>query len=557
MSKKVFIISFVLMFLANFVPISFAQESFQPLKGIVFCLDPGTGAELYFGSDKDEIADPELRLIEAQINLRVALFLKSYLEDAGAKVVLTRSTHTPPFPTPEKKAEICQSAGADFFIGIHHNYSRDESVNYMSCFVKQSADKNTMAFASTLSREIATELGINNLGLNRDRLEIFKYLNTPSVVLSVGFITNKKFRRFQEKLKHNHEVALSIFKGILAYYKEKKTIMVPTAIPSPQPTSLPELPPLFPTKPPEETPVPGLKPLSPPALPAPTPVVSILKPIPLTPIPTPTPMPATPSVTPAIPLQPIEEIVVKPTEPFKPPFLSPVDGYIDQTWLYGEKWGNWPLKYGISFDVPAGTTVKAVADGEVIDTNSSGRPTLLSRYPNYVLIKHTDKINNKDVYSLYARLSTITVAKGDKVKAGDKIGTTGEPFSSSNDRSTEFEFEIRIGGQTIEYVQNPELFIHHFGSELTGCIIGRIVDVNGNPLSGLRITGATKPEYYSIYRFSMTYGEGVNSTEKWNENFAICDVLPGEYELTIQSLSANKKVQVEPNMITFVLWTIE
>ncbi|MCD6384945.1 N-acetylmuramoyl-L-alanine amidase [Candidatus Sumerlaeota bacterium] len=552
MNKKTVIILIVVMFFAVLTSVSIAQKYLQPLKGTVFCLDPGSGGELYYGSDKDEVANAKLRAIEAKANLRIALFLKYYLEDAGAKVILTRSTHTPPFPNSGEKAKICQSSGANFFIGIHHNYSRDSSVNYISCIVKQDADKDTVALATSLSQQLSADLNLENLGLSRDKLEIFKYLNTPAVVLSVGFLTNKKFRRFEEKLEHNHNIALSIFKGILNFYERQKVIVMPPATPTPQPT-LQGLPPLFPIRTPTETPIAKITPVSTPALPVRTPIATTLKPLRLTPVPTPAPLTAL-TPTPVTPLRPIKEIVSKPTAPFAPPFLNPVDGYIDQTWLYGEKWGNWPLKYGISFNVDPGTTVKAIADGEVLEADDSGNPGLLSPYPNYVLIKHNDKINNKEVYSLYAQLASITVKKGDKVQAGDKIGTTGEPFASSNNRSTEFEFEIRIGGPTQEYVQNPELFIKHIG-EPTGCIIGRIVDANNNPIPGLRITGVTKPLYCAPYSFSMTYGEGVNSTERWNENFAICDVYPGEYVLNAQS--ATKKVVVEPNMVTVVIWTIE
>ncbi|MCX7766697.1 MAG: hypothetical protein N2246_08360, partial [Candidatus Sumerlaeia bacterium] len=62
----------------------------QPLRGIKICLDPGQGGELYLGSDKPELVTSELSNIEAVANLRIALFLKSYLTDAGAEVILTR-----------------------------------------------------------------------------------------------------------------------------------------------------------------------------------------------------------------------------------------------------------------------------------------------------------------------------------------------------------------------------------------------------------------------------------------------------------------------------------
>jgi hypothetical protein len=71
----------------------------------------------------------------------------------------------------------------------------------------------------------------------------------------------------------------------------------------------------------------------------------------------------------------------------------------------------------------------------------------------------------------------------------------------------------------------------------------------------VRIDGAKKPDDYLHYEFSMTYGEGANSSPQWEENFMIGDMVVGSYTLTTQY--GTKDVIVEPGMVTFVEWEVE
>ncbi len=505
----------------------------QPLRGIKICLDPGQGGELYWGSDKTELVTSELSKIEAAANLRIALFLKSYLTDAGAEVILTRDKYLPPFPDTKRKAEICTQSGCQVFIGIHHNYSRDPSVNYVVSIVKHSTTPTEINLAASISRALSTELNLQNLGMNPQSAEIFNHLNVPGTLVSVGFITDKTFRRQVEKLEYTNTIARGIFKGILEFFQKVK--LEPKPSPTPRPIETPS------------------------ALPTPSsPFIVVPTPLPLKPI-----IEKTPSLAEVV--KPFREVEEAPTptpaptlvgvrvEDYKPLFLSPVDGIVDQTWIYGESWGTLPVKKGISFKVSSNSPVRAIANGEILEADVSGKTSTVSPYPNYVLIKHDDKLNGKEVYSLYAQLATISVKKGYKVKAGDVIGTTNAPYATSQRRETEFEFEIRVGGPTQDYVQNPELFIPHKPG--TGLIIGRIVDERGNPIKGLRLSGITKTAEFDPYQFSITYGEGVNATDRWNENFAICDVPPGNYTLT--TTAGNQQVNVQADKVTFIEWKIK
>ena len=93
---------------------AYATSAFYPLEGIKILLDPGHG-----GVDSGAVGYYGLK--EADVNLRVARYLKMLLEADGADVSLTREgNQTVSLTDRVKKA---QSINPDLFVSIHHNSS--------------------------------------------------------------------------------------------------------------------------------------------------------------------------------------------------------------------------------------------------------------------------------------------------------------------------------------------------------------------------------------------------------------------------------------------------
>lgn len=102
-------------------------------------------------------------------------------------------------------------------------------------------------------------------------------------------------------------------------------------------------------------------------------------------------------------------------------------------------------------------TVVSVNDGTVADINSHG-----SAYGNHVWVAHGDGTG-----ALYAHLSSISVRKGQKVSAKDKIGVMG---SSGNSTGPHLHLEIHSSGQ-YAYGKNlvdPALYLNLSGGNLKG-----------------------------------------------------------------------------------------
>ncbi|MHB9757501.1 M23 family metallopeptidase [Streptomyces sp. BYX5S] len=115
-------------------------------------------------------------------------------------------------------------------------------------------------------------------------------------------------------------------------------------------------------------------------------------------------------------------------------YVAPVDGASGTG--YGNSGSMWSSgsHTGADFSVPTGTSVKAIADGTVVSAGDGGA------YGNEVVIEHAD-----GHFSEYAHLSSINVAQGAKVTAGQEIAKSG---ATGNVTGPHLHFEVRT---TAEY----------------------------------------------------------------------------------------------------------
>ena len=97
------------------------------------------------------------------------------------------------------------------------------------------------------------------------------------------------------------------------------------------------------------------------------------------------------------------------------------------------RFGTKTFRNGIDIDVPEGTSITAVAAGQVLYTG------WFRGYGNLIIVDH-----GGEYYTLYAHASNIRVAEGDEIKQGQAIGTVGDTGSLQGPR---LYFEVRHGGR--------------------------------------------------------------------------------------------------------------
>lgn len=125
-----------------------------------------------------------------------------------------------------------------------------------------------------------------------------------------------------------------------------------------------------------------------------------------------------------------EDIEVSDSDRALAKWSRPIRKRVRVTMRYGVR-GNWLAGYhtGVDLAVPKGTPVYAVGTGVVVLASWSGS------YGKAVTIKLSDS-----KYVVYGHLSKISVARGAKVKAGTRLGSSG---ATGRATGPHLHFEVR------------------------------------------------------------------------------------------------------------------
>jgi len=194
----------------------------QYLKGLKFCLDPGHGGDAHIPNYKRGPTGVR----EAEMNLRVAFYLKEFLEKSGAIVILTRSGDDN--MDLKTRAEIATLNQADMFISLHHNACDNPRTNYASTWYHGDADFSPVSLdlARYIQQSLEENLRLPNLlptGLLSDYLMypdgfgVLRHLEVPGILLESSFFSNPKEEKLLNKPAYNRQEAYAIYLGIVRW----------------------------------------------------------------------------------------------------------------------------------------------------------------------------------------------------------------------------------------------------------------------------------------------------------------------------------------------------
>jgi len=202
----------------------------QYLKDWKFFIDPGHGGNDRFNKG------PEGDAIEADLNLRVSLNLKNYLEKAGAKVVLSRDKDT----TVEliDRSKLANNSGCDIFISIHHNAlgNDDHYTNYTSTWYhayEGHKDYNPCNhdIAKYVQRDLAYVMGNSGSLASFDGtmsdfsvypnsgFSVLRNTNIPAILIEGSFFSSYYEEQRLIIPEFNDIQAWGIFRGLGKYFK--------------------------------------------------------------------------------------------------------------------------------------------------------------------------------------------------------------------------------------------------------------------------------------------------------------------------------------------------
>ena len=178
------------------------------LEGKVIVLDPGHG-----GKDPGALGDENK---EKELTLSTAKKVKTKLEAAGAKVLMTRTGDT--YPTLSDRVAFSKKNKADVFISIHFNSSSSSSANGIDTFY-WTTYKNEKALATYVQKEVIESTGLNSRGVKTGNFQVIRENNMQAILIELGFISNPDEEAVIETSKFQNNAAEGIVNGLEAYFE--------------------------------------------------------------------------------------------------------------------------------------------------------------------------------------------------------------------------------------------------------------------------------------------------------------------------------------------------
>jgi N-acetylmuramoyl-L-alanine amidase len=221
-------------------------------------IDPGHG-----GHDTGTIGPSGLeeKNLVLDVSLRLAELLR---QEAGSDVILTRSTDT--FIPLEERTAIANEKGADLFISVHANSSRDrsargvetyymnftsdpgalevaarenatsqESVHELRDLIKKIAltekTEESHEFATQVQNQLYSKLEKatgrqKDRGVKRAPFVVLIGANMPSVLAEISFLSNPRDERLLKKPEYRQKIAEALCRGVLDYARNLGGIRV-------------------------------------------------------------------------------------------------------------------------------------------------------------------------------------------------------------------------------------------------------------------------------------------------------------------------------------------
>ncbi|RFU63908.1 N-acetylmuramoyl-L-alanine amidase [Peribacillus glennii] len=180
------------------------------VSGKTIVIDPGHG-----GSDPGAIGKGKTQ--EKTINLQTANELKLLLQNAGAKVIMTRTSNTSRKLELSERVAISHKYKADVFISIHYNSASDDGATGIDTFYDKTYG-NEAELAKSIQTELIKQTGMRDRGVKTAGFYVVKYNKVPSVLVELGFISNPNEEKLIATKAYQQKAARGIFNGLNKYF---------------------------------------------------------------------------------------------------------------------------------------------------------------------------------------------------------------------------------------------------------------------------------------------------------------------------------------------------
>jgi N-acetylmuramoyl-L-alanine amidase len=181
----------------------------------IIVLDPGHGGE-DFGTHSN--GEPVFH--EKHLNLSTTQIVRSYLQQFGYKVVMTRNDDT--FIPLDQRALFANRQAPKLFVSIHYNSAPSEEAEGIEVFYyKDDDDKQRVATSKALAQCVLDKTIQNtkakSRGVKHGNYAVIRETDMPAVLIEGGFLTNKSEAQKIVNSAYMKSLALGIAQGIRDY----------------------------------------------------------------------------------------------------------------------------------------------------------------------------------------------------------------------------------------------------------------------------------------------------------------------------------------------------
>ncbi|MFB1051629.1 N-acetylmuramoyl-L-alanine amidase [Paraliobacillus sp. JSM ZJ581] len=182
-------------------------QSISTLKQKVIVLDAGHGG-------RDIGATGVSDTYEKEYTLNTALNIKSYLEQLGAIVHLTRSSDR--FISLTPRASYANHLKADAFLSIHYNSTPQyPSASGIGTYYYDDKDKT---FAKFVHEELIKTTKSNDRNVQFGDFQVLRTNHTPGLLLELGFISNTSEEERVQTNIYQKKISRGIIAGLQRYF---------------------------------------------------------------------------------------------------------------------------------------------------------------------------------------------------------------------------------------------------------------------------------------------------------------------------------------------------
>ena len=257
---------FLTLIIVHCFSFSYAQNVNLGLKTIV--IDPGHG-----GKDPGTLGTGRYKQAEKDVVLEVSIMLGQYLESEFNDVEVIYTRDSDKFIKLSQRTRIANESKADLFISIHCDAFRDQSVYGSSTYVmgmhktesnlnvairenssilmendyefdyegfnpsepesyialsmyQSSYLSNSLLIASKIQNQFRTRVNRKDRGIKQAGFLVLSRATMPSVLIELGFLTNKKEEDFLNSKQGKIYMASAIFRAIKEYKIELESLIL-------------------------------------------------------------------------------------------------------------------------------------------------------------------------------------------------------------------------------------------------------------------------------------------------------------------------------------------